>query len=259
MSKLKKLLAAEKLTAEQKDLVRKIKESFTDETKKSYIKKKTFAPSSLGWGEGKCPRAWFIKFTGVDIEQTTSFKQKSNMDSGSDRHDFLQKYLAANEELEIVIEQELKSIDPPIRAFADAVLKLGEEYIPLEIKTASDQAYGYRVSSFKPAAYNKLQLLIYCFILDAKLGLLFYENRNDFENLIIPVFMADEKEYMDYLVQWLRDVYAAFESGFIPNFFEGKRKNSKICNECVFAQQCEDIGEVDGGKNIDLLVMPVVD
>ncbi len=257
MSKLKRMLASEKLTPEQKLLVQKIKASFTDETKTSYVKKKTFAPSSLGWGEGKCPRAWFIKFNGTEIEETVSFKQKSNMESGSDRHAFLQEYIANNPELEVEIEQELKCVDPPIRAFADVVLKT-EPRIPVEIKTASDQAFVYRTASFKPAAYNKLQLLIYCYILESELGFLFYENRNDFENLLIPVFMSEEQEYMDYLIKWLRDVYAAYESDVIPNFFEGKRSNSKICKECPFAKQCEELGEVEGAVDIQLLEMPGV-
>lgn len=258
MSKLQKMLASEKLTPEQRDLVKKIKASFTDETKVSKIKKKTFAPSSLGWGEGKCPRAWFIKFNGAEVEQTTSFKQKSNMESGSDRHAFLQKYIAENPDLDVVIEQELKSVDPPIRAFADVVLQT-EPKIPVEIKTASDQAFAYRTSAFKPASYNKLQLLIYCWILESEIGFLLYENRNDFENLIIPVFMKEEQEYLEYLLGWLRDVYAAYESDKIPNFFDGKRKNSKICGTCPYKGQCDEAGEVEGAVDIQLLVMPGID
>lgn len=259
MSKLAKMLATQRLTAEEKRIVTEIGKSFVDQEQNRYVKKKSFAPSSLGYNEGKCPRAWYLKFNGVDSEDVLTFKGRSNMETGTNRHELLQEYLAANPNLDIDIEVELTAEDPPIRAFADGIMHMkdgSDGVIPLEIKTSGDQAFAYRVTSFKAANYHKLQLLIYCWIKDARMGVLLYENRNDFEHTKIPVFVEDHQEYLDYLLDWLRTVYKAYTDDTVPNFFEGKRKNSKICKDCPFYKPCHELGEKENGVDIKLLELP---
>ena len=255
MSSLKKLGAYKGLTQEERQIIKDIEASFVDKTKSKTVKKKSFAPSSLGWNEGKCARAWFFKFEGTDIEETITFKSASNMKSGSDRHDVLQEYLSENPSLDIEIEQELTNVSPPIRAFADGViLRNGKKY-PLEIKTAGTAGFEYREQTYIPAAYHKVQLIPYMVILNSDMGFFLYENKENYDRILIPVRMADYAEYAEYLFGWMRKVYAAFEENKLPDFFTGKRSNSKVCKECPFYTQCHEEGPTDNPK-IDLLELP---
>lgn len=238
------MLAWEKLSDEEKEIVSQIKSSFAPETKVQFVTKKTFSPSKIVYAEGGCPRFWYFMFSGVEAHNVYSHESLRAMAAGTAAHDELQKRLAESD-LDIVIEQELLYDDPPIRSFADGVITTSEgNKIPLEIKTTRTEAYGYRESSFIPAEYNVLQLLCYMKILGADKGLLLYEDRNSFDNLIIPVYMNEENtKIVDDAFQWLRDVRVAFDVGTLPKYFAGRRSNSKICKTCPIKQACNDAGE----------------
>lgn len=247
-----------KLTDDQKSVVKEIQNSFKDEVRKTHVKKTGFSASALGWSSGKCPRRWWLVFNGVDSVETLSSVQKKKMQIGTAMHDVIQNEFKNNPNLTVEIEREIWSQDPPLHGFIDAVVTspAGEE-IPVEIKSSAEQAMAYRETSFNSAAYHKLQLLIYLRITQTKLGLFLYENRDDFRDLIIPLFLDDDNQaYIDYLWQWMRDVWATYESEVIPNFFAGKRKNSKICGTCIFYKPCHEIGEVEGGIQLPLLELP---
>lgn len=254
MSKLARMLAKERLSEEQLQVVQAIQNSFEPKTETEIVEKTSFSPSSLGWSSGKCSRRWYLAFSGTEATEEISYRSESNMSNGSARHEHLQEALSNNEQLDVDIEVDLVHEDPPIHGFVDAHIK--SQNIPIEIKTASDQAFAYRVTKFAPANYHVLQLIIYMRILKSELGLLFYENRNDFENLIIPVFYRDYEEYADYLFDWLRQVRKAYDDGTMPNFFEGHRSNSKICKTCIFKSACDAAGEKDNGVDLPLLEMP---
>lgn len=257
MSSLQKMLAWQGLNEIQKGIVQELKNSFEDETITKDVKKVSFSPSALGWGEGKCPRRWYFVFNGIETTETLSAKSKFNMQNGTDCHAMLQDTFEKNPNLDIEIEREITYADPPIRGFIDGVIKAGPDEIPLEIKTSNDMAFGYRKTSFKAAAYHKLQLLIYLAVIESKFGLFFYFNKNDYDNLIIPLVVDEEAEaYIEYLFDWMRKVYAAYESDTLPNYFEGKRKNSKICGDCPIKAACDEAGERENGVDLPLLVMP---
>ena len=51
-----------------------------------FTQKKTFSPSSVGYGNGNCPRYWFIAFTGAEFENETDAMGVVNMDNGTYVH-----------------------------------------------------------------------------------------------------------------------------------------------------------------------------
>lgn len=225
---------------EVKDIIKKIKSSFTDTVRDEFITKKTFSPSSLVYGNGACARRWVLAFNGAQWQDSIDHVSMARMNSGTARHEQLQEIMEAGE-LDIESERNLRSDDPPINSYCDIVIKYGNKEIPIEIKTAGNDAFAFRKTSLKPPAYNLTQLLIYMRLLKSDIGFLLYENRDTFEKLIIPVHMKPEyEEYLDYLFDWMREVYKAYEDGEVPSEFKGKRKNSRICKDCPVRSTCED-------------------
>lgn len=245
ISRLSKLVAWGKLDAEEKAIVSKIKASFTAETVEKEVKKKSFSPSKIVYGSGSCPRFWFFMFSGVNLIETFEHESKRAMQAGTDAHADLQEKLKNRSGLDIEIEQELISTDPPIRAFADGVITTEDgKKIPLEIKTTRTEAYEVRERNFHGADSNILQLLVYMKILGADKGFLLYENRNDFRNLVIPVYMDDENtKLVDELFDWMRSTRKAYDESTLPMFFKGRRSNSKICKDCPVRTICDEAGE----------------
>ena len=252
------MLLWNKLTDEQRAVVSEIKKSFGEEAREVHVKKTGFSASGLGFGPGICPRRWVLAFRGVDAVEQYSSVGKKKMEIGTKIHELVQDELLANPNLIIEVEKEIWHVDPPLHGFIDGVItSTAQEKILLEIKSSGEVAMAYRETSFNAAVYHKLQLLIYMHIMNAKLGLFLYENRDDFRDLVIPLFMdEDNQAYVDYLFDWMRVVHAEFERGIIPNYFKGRRKNSKICGQCQFRTACEATGEEEGAVDIPLLEMP---
>lgn len=240
-------------TEEVKDIVRKIKQSFTDTVKDEFITKKSFSPSSLVWADGACPRRWALAFKGADWYDSIDPVSMARMNSGTARHEQLQEILEAGP-LDIESERNLRNEDPPINSYCDIVIKYDGKEIPVEIKTAGNDGFNFRKTSLKPAAYHLTQLLIYMRLLKSDLGFIMYENRDNFEKLMIPVHMTPEREeYLDYLFDWMKSVHNAHKDGEMPAEFKGKRKNSRICKGCPVRKACED------GSNPATITLPLLE
>lgn len=251
MSKLAEMLAAEKLSEQQKHIVKEIRKALNAEehSEKTYLKT-GFSASTLSFGKGACPRWWYFAFSGTPGSESVSSLSLDRMHTGTFRHAELQERLAKIG-AEIEIEKEIHNVDPPMRGFVDAVI----DGIPVEIKTMGATGYDYRAANFNPAAYHKMQLIIYCTILQSELGFFIYENRDSFDKKIIPMFMDEEKwEYSKYLFDWMRQVKQAFDDKQLPTYFKGKRVNSKICKECPVKETCDATGQ--GVVDIPLLEAP---
>lgn len=237
--------------------MREIKHAVRDEIRSGKIYKKGFSASALGWGSGTCPRRWWFAFNNSPGYEVVTAKSRKNMANGTAIHDFIQKEITANVP-GARVEEEFWVENPPMHGFIDVIhsTKSNQDII-FEIKSATDEAFSYRSSSGKAAAYHKLQILIYMYVKKVKLGVFMYQNKNDYDDTFIAERM-DEKnlEYIKYVFDWMRKVYATYESGVVPGFFKGKRSNSKVCKECPFAQVCAETGEAPNSESIDLLVMP---
>lgn len=201
------------------------------------IQKKTFSPSTIGYGSGTCPRRWVLAFRGAEWFQQHSSQSVDNMEAGTDAHARMQGNLQ-NSELKVIIEQELLVEDPPVRGFVDVIIEDFNGFnLVIEIKTTRTEAWNSRRAKNKGPAYQVLQLLLYLYFLNEEHGLLLYEDKNDHEKLLIPVQMTEKnKAAVEKVVEWMREVYAGFIEGKLPKI--PFRSNSKICKECPVQKWC---------------------
>jgi CRISPR/Cas system-associated exonuclease Cas4 (RecB family) len=218
-------------------LISKIEEGYTVNRVTEFKKKKSFSPSSLVYGNGACPRYWFLAFEGAEFQDDVDAYAAANMQSGIDAHARIQKAIT---DAGIMVEEEKKVMisDPPIFGFADGILQWGETQPVLEIKTMREESYSYRKHA-KPPNYHLMQLLIYMKILGRKIGVLLYENKNSHELHAIPVEADEEKmAWVEHAFDWMRKVRAQWESGEIPK--KPYRSNSKVCKTCPLQNACAE-------------------
>ena len=211
-------------------------------TIKEFKQKKTFAPSTLGYGHGTCARYWYIAFNGSEFTENIPAANIASMKSGTDAHERIEKLVETTGLLK-QREREIKSIDPPIRGFADLVLEINNEEIIGEIKTIKDQYFIQRKSEGSPSGSHLLQLLIYMEVEGAKEGFILYENKNDNELLCLPIKMTERnKEYIDYVFDWMKKVYTEYQNDFLPK--RGYTKSTWVCKNCPVSETClsKDVG-----------------
>ncbi len=218
-----------------KALISKIESGYTANRGTEFKTKKTFSPSTLVYGNGACPRYWFLAWTGVEFEDNADAYAVANMASGTDGHARIQKAIT---DAGIMVEEEKKIIssDPPVFGFADAIIQWGEEQPVVEIKTMKEESFAYRKHA-KPPSYHLMQLIIYMKILGKKLGVLLYENKNTHELHAITVEPTDEyKAWADYAFDWMKTVRKSWEDGALPQ--KPYRSNSKVCKSCPIQKAC---------------------
>ncbi len=212
-----------------------IDRGYTADRETKFLTKKSFSPSKLVYGEGACPRYWYLAFSGADFEDNVDAYAAANMRSGIDGHERIQ---TAIENAGIMVEKEKRIVaeDPPIFGFADAIVQIEEEQPVVEIKTMRDESFTYRKNA-KPPSYHLMQLIIYMKVLGKRFGVLLYENKNSHELHSITVEAQPEYvEWVDYAFNWMRQVYRSFKEGILPQ--KAYRSNSKICKNCVLATTC---------------------
>lgn len=216
---------------------------------KKFMKKTTFSPSTLGYGHGNCPRYWFIAFNGTEFTDTFDAISVANMSNGTAAHDRLQKLF---EKMGIVkeIEKEIVKNHPPIRGYADLILDWESKTVVGEIKTTKDEAFLFRQNSMEPSKNHLLQLLIYMDVTETDEGFVMYENKNNQEVLIIPVYMNESnRKFLDECYAWMKEVYIGWGHKELPK--RPFRKNNKICQACPVKDTCFDME--DGEKLVPVL------
>ena len=231
-----------------KKFIEKIESGYLIDQGTEFKQKKTFSPSTLVYGNGSCPRYWFLAFSGTEFTSDNDAYAVANMSSGTLSHERIQK---AIEDAGIMVEKEKRIIaqDPPIFGFADAIVQWEEEQPVVEIKTMREEAFAYRKHA-KPPSYHLMQLAIYMKVLGKKLGILLYENKNSHELHAITVEPTPEIiEWAEYAFQWMREVYSQWKSGEIPQ--KPYRSNSKVCKGCPVAASC--LSAEKGKKKIEPL------
>lgn len=212
-----------------------------------HIQKKTFSPSTIGYGHGQCPRYWPLAFIGGHFVSKVDPQSADSMQVGTDAHTRIQKNFE-NSSLEVECEIEIKNEDPPIRGFVDLYIKNFNGFnIPVEVKTTRMESFAARRAKREPLPYHELQLLLYLYVMKEKYGLLLYENKNDHTKLLLPVEMTPEnKKRVDAVLSWMRNIYAIYKRGDIPK--NPYRANSKICKNCPIKEHCFNIapeGNID--------------
>ena len=200
--------------------------------------KKSFSPSSLGYGHGTCPRYWYMAFSGAVFIDSNDAVAVANMAQGTQAHERLQNLIKTlpqwkSEEEEIINEY------PPIRGFIDLVMEYNGETVIGEIKTAKQEVWDTRQAEMAPSTNHLLQLLTYMKLKDAKEGFFLYENKNTQEVLIIPIVMNDKnKKIIEDAFIWMREVWDNFQDGGLPMRPEGAIKTKMPCTYCPIKKEC---------------------
>lgn len=206
-------------------------------SKAGFTQKKTFSPSTIVFGHGHCARFWYLAFEGHDWEEKNTGINYANMKTGSSSHERIQEALQKQGILEWS-EKQIKLEDPPILGYADAMVKIDEELVLLEIKTTKEEAFDYHKNNNHASTYHIEQLLIYMKILQQKVGAIVYESKNTHEICVVPVIAKPEHiEFIDYLFDWMRRTYKAWQDKELPE--RAYRKDSKVCVSCPLEKVCD--------------------
>jgi len=225
------------------ELIQKIESGYVANRGTKYQKKKTFAPSTIAYGHGECPRYWYLAFEGGEFEDYADPFAGANMTNGTKSHERIQQ---AMEDAGMLIDSEFKVIneDPPIFGYGDVMLNWNGEELLGEIKTAMAEGFEYRKKSRKAKTGHLIQLLIYMKILKKSKAVLIYENKNNHELLAIPVMVNEYYvKWVNDAFDWMREVRKSWEEKQLPK--KNYRSNSKICKTCPLAKVCTASGEGD--------------
>jgi len=205
------------------------------ERESKYSKKKSFAPSSLGYS-GSCPRYWFYAFNGATFEYDTDALAMANMDAGSasgERLANLLKKAGILRGAEIPVDHQ----DPPIGGFIDAMVEWKGEEIVAEIKTTRSSTWQVRANNNSVPGYQLVQLLIYMYVKEKPRGFLLTENKDTHEIFIYPVKMTDEnRELVERIFDWMREVKKNADEGELPK--RPFAKSSMQCKGCPVRNTC---------------------
>jgi CRISPR/Cas system-associated exonuclease Cas4 (RecB family) len=235
------------------ELIKKIESGYTVNRIPKHTKKKTFAPSTLVYGHGECPRYWYLAFEGNIFTDSATPYSVANMTSGTLSHGRIQKAMMdsgvariyKDDEGQDTTEFKITHSDPPIFGYGDGIIDWAGEEIVAEIKTMPHEPFEYFKTKGSGKKGHLMQLLIYMKILGKAKGVLIYENKNTHELLVFPVEVNKTYiEWIDYVFGWLREVRKAWEDKTIPK--KNYRSNSKVCKECPVKEACNaaDVGEI---------------
>jgi CRISPR/Cas system-associated exonuclease Cas4 (RecB family) len=222
-------------------LIEKINSGYIAKRGTRFQTKKSFAPSTIAYGHGECPRYWYLAFEGGEFEDYADPFAGANMTNGTKSHERIQQAMA---DAGMLVDSEFKITyeDPPIFGFGDVLLDWQGEELLGEIKTAMAEGFEYRKKSRKAKTGHLIQLLIYMKILKKAKAVLIYENKNNHELLTIPVVVNEYYiKWVDQTFEWMRTVRKAWEDKLLPK--KNYRSNSKICKTCPLAKVCASAGE----------------
>ena len=228
------------MTLDPKKFVKMINQSYESERSGTEFKtKRSFSPSTVGYGHGTCARYWTIAFSGAEFTDTFTATGIASMENGTMAHERIQKRIQM---LGIVKqhEKEIVSEDPPIRGFADTIISIKDKDIVVEIKTIKNTNYVQRENEGQPSDSHLLQVLIYMYLEKIDEGIVLYENKDSHDLLAVPVEMNEKnKEYIEYVFNWMREVYAAWK-----NNEQVKRvytKSTWACKSCPVSELCNSM------------------
>ena len=142
-------------------LVDAIQQGDVADIKPKFTKKYTFSPSTLTYGAGECARFWYLAFEGTVWEDNADAYGVANRTGGNLSHGRIQDALLKsgvlaedlemdpeprkyNQQIHPAMELAVKSEDPPINGFADAMLHYNGTDIVGEIKTVPNEGFEYR-------------------------------------------------------------------------------------------------------------------
>jgi CRISPR/Cas system-associated exonuclease Cas4 (RecB family) len=236
-----KTIADKKSFVDQQELIEKINTGYTINRVDKFTQKKSFAPSTIAFSHGECPRYWYLAFEGNIFEDNADAYGGANMTAGTKSHERIQEAMGNVPDFLVDSEFKITYSDPPIFGFGDVILNWGGEELLGEIKTMPMEGFEYRKKTGKAKTGHLIQLLIYMKILKKERAVLIYENKNNHDLLIIPVEINNYyKQWANNAFEWMREVRKAWENKTLPT--KNYRSNSKICKTCPVQAACASAG-----------------
>ena len=222
-------------------LIEKIRSGYTVNRVPKFTTKKTFAPSTIAYSHGECPRYWYLAFEGAVFEDNADAYGAANMTAGTKSHERIQEAMGNVPDFLAEAEFKITYSDPPIFGYGDVMLNWEGSELLGEIKTMPHDAFEYRKISGKPKVGHLVQLLIYMKIKNKNKAVLIYENKNNHDLLIIPVELNEYSfNWVENTFEWMRSVRKAWEDKTLPT--KNYRSNSKICKTCPIRAVCDEAG-----------------
>lgn len=203
--------------------------------------KESFAPSSIGYGNATCPRYWYLAFEGkYKFVETTDPMGQANMDNGNSVHTRLENVFEKAGTL-VSKNVEMKMVNPPVRGFIDALIRVDDEIVVFEFKSAKQEIFMHRLNTMKPAPYHLYQILLYLKATGKRNGVLLYENKNDQSILPIPVTMDEVNEkIINDALDWMSEVRENWETGKDGENLPTRpwTQKNKNCKGCPLFDEC---------------------
>ena len=234
-------VTAKKSFLDTDELIKKIQHGYIAKRGEKFQQKKSFAPSTIAYSHGECPRYWYLAFEGAVFQDNADAYGGANMTNGTKSHERIQQ---AMDDAGILKDSEFKVTweDPPIFGFGDVILEWGGEDLLGEIKTMPMEGFEYRKAAGKPKLGHLVQLLIYMRILNKTKAVLIYENKNNHDLLVLPVEINDYYvRWVNQAFDWMKTVRKAWEDKTLPE--KNYRSNSKICKTCPIRAVCDEAGK----------------
>lgn len=228
----------------QAELIEKINSGYTVKRVAKHQQKKSFAPSTIAFSHGECPRYWYLAFDGATFEDNADAYGGANMTAGTKSHERIQEAMGNVDGF--LVDSEFKVVydDPPIFGYGDVMLNWAGKDLLGEIKTMPMEGFEYRKKAGKAKTGHLIQLLIYMKILNKTEAVLIYENKNNHELLIIPVEISDYYiKWVNAAFDWMRTVRKAWVDRTLPE--KNYRSNSKICKTCPIQAACASADKGD--------------
>jgi CRISPR/Cas system-associated exonuclease Cas4 (RecB family) len=226
---------------DQDALIQKINSGYIINRVDKFTQKKTFAPSTIAFSHGECPRYWFLAFNGANFVDNADAYGGANMTAGTKSHERIQEAMSNVPGLLADSEFKITSEDPPIFGYGDVMLNWEGEELLGEIKTMPNEGFEYRKSVGKPKLGHLVQLLIYMKIKNKSKAVMIYENKNNHDLLVFPIELNQYMyEWVENTFEWMRTVRSAWVKQELPQ--KNYRSNSKICKTCPIRDACDNAG-----------------
>ena len=111
-------------------------------------------------------------------------KTKRLMEVGNATHKRAYRYL---KEMGLLIGSEVGTGDDLFHGFADAIIKMDGEEIPLEIKTVNPEEFDYLAKKKMPTWQSYIQLQLYLHYLNKERGKILFIEANTLDDYIMPL------------------------------------------------------------------------
>jgi CRISPR/Cas system-associated exonuclease Cas4 (RecB family) len=221
--------------------VETINKGYTANLETRFQVKKKFIPSKLAYGEGKCPRYWYLAFEGANFEDNSTAFSIANMKNGVKSHERILGMALKNSGIAVDIEFEIshngKDGTLLLGGFCDGMVNWKNDDYVLELKTSNNEAFEYRKNVGQPKTGHVEQLLLYMKVLKKAKGVILYENKNTHELLAFPIEANETyKQWINTTFDWMEVVKDAWKEKNLP--MKPYRSNSKICKGCALKTDC---------------------